>query len=56
LTPGHLYEQNDTDKMMFPAKYLSSSSFRFLKDILNFFLSVAMATRILLGINSLNAF
>jgi hypothetical protein len=33
---------------MFHAKYLSSSSFGFLKeDILSFFLSVAMATRVL---------
>jgi hypothetical protein len=36
---------------MFHAKYLSSSSYGFLKeDILSFFLSVAMATRVLLGI------
>jgi hypothetical protein len=37
--------------MMFYAKYLSSSSFGFLKeDILSFFLSVAIATKDLLGI------
>jgi hypothetical protein len=36
---------------MFHAKNLSSSSYGFLKeDILSFFLSVAMATRVLLGI------
>jgi hypothetical protein len=39
---------------MFHAKYLSSSSYGFLKeDISSFFLSVAMATRVLLGIKNL---
>jgi hypothetical protein len=42
---------------MFHAKYLSASSFGFLKeDISSFFLSVAMATRVLLELNSLNNF
>jgi hypothetical protein len=37
--------------MMFRAKYLSSSSYGFPKDdILSFFHSVAMSTRVLLGI------
>jgi hypothetical protein len=40
--------------MMFHARFLSTSSFGFLKeDILSFFLSVAMATRVLLGIKFL---
>jgi hypothetical protein len=42
---------------MFHAKYLSSSSFGFLKeDILSFFLSVAMATKVLLGIKFFEQF
>jgi hypothetical protein len=42
---------------MFNAEYLSSSSFGFLKeDILSFFLSVAMATRILHGIKFFEQF
>jgi hypothetical protein len=36
---------------MFQAKYLSSSSLGSLKEYLKFFLSVAMATRVLHGIN-----
>jgi hypothetical protein len=42
---------------MFQAKYLSSSFNGFLKeDIFSFFLSVAMATRVLLGIKLFEQF
>jgi hypothetical protein len=42
---------------MFHAKYLSSTSLGFLKeDILSFFLSVAMATRVLHGIKFFEQF
>jgi hypothetical protein len=43
--------------MKFRAKYLSTNSFGFLKEnILSFFLSVAMATRVQLGIQFFEEF